>query len=204
MHPRIFLGRLLPGLSFCLFASALHGQIGPAGPNSSASTPASIYDPLASQPSSGSLLTQPTLNPGALVLMDLERRFAAAVAAGGGKAFASWFADDAVSLSNGRPALLGRGAVAAGANWDPKVYQLTWTPAGAQMGPSNDMGFTWGHYEGHSKDSHGEQITVSGRYITVWRKLPDGTWKVAMDASATEPPDTGDCCVLPKPGSGSQ
>lgn len=196
MHSRIFLSRLLAGLSLCLFsACALHGQIGPAGPNSSAST----LDPLAAPPSSGSLLTQPTLNPGALVLMDLERRFAAAVATGGGKTFASWFADDAVSLSNGRPAVLGRGAIAAGANWDPKAYQLTWTPAGAQMGPSNDMGFTWGHYEGRSKDSHGEPVTVNGRYITVWKKLADGTWKVAMDASATEPPATGDCCVLPKP-----
>ena len=28
---------------------------------------------------------------------------------------------------------------------------------------------------------------------------PDGTWKVAMDASANEPPSAGDCCTLPKP-----
>jgi len=121
------------------------------------------------------------------------------VAAGGGKAFAFWFADDAVSLSNGRPAVLGRGAIAAQADWDPKVYQLSWTPTAAQMGPSNDMGFTWGHYEGHSKDRNGEPVTITGRYITVWRKLPNGTWKVALDASATEPPAVGDCCALPKP-----
>jgi ketosteroid isomerase-like protein len=131
--------------------------------------------------------------------MNLERRFAADVATGGGRAFASWFAGDAVSLSNGKPAILGRGAIAAAADWDPKTYQLTWTPTGAQMGPSNDMGFTWGHYEGRSRDAHGEPILVTGRYMTVWRKLPDGTWKVALDASATEPPATGDCCALPKP-----
>jgi ketosteroid isomerase-like protein len=144
-------------------------------------------------------LTQPTLNPGALVLLDLEARFARAVAAGGGKAFASWFADDAVSLSNGRPAVLGRGAIAGQAGWDPKIYQLTWTPTAAQMGPSNDMGFTWGHYEGHSKDRNGEPVTIAGRYITVWKKLPSGQWKVALDASAAEPPAVGDCCALPKP-----
>jgi ketosteroid isomerase-like protein len=134
-----------------------------------------------------------------MVLLDLEARFARDVAAGGGKAFASWFADDAVSLSNGRPAMLGRGAIAASANWDPKTYQLTWTPTAAQMGPSNDMGFTWGHYEGHTKDRNGEPVTVTGRYITVWKKLPNGTWKVALDASATEPPAAADCCALPKP-----
>jgi len=196
MHSRILIPRLLSAVAACIFASALHAQIGPTVPNAPKATP---FDPLASPPSSASLLTQPTLTPGALILINLEHRFAADVATGGGKAFATWFAEDAVSLSNGRPAVLGRGAVATNANWDPKTYQLTWTPTAAQMGPSNDMGFTWGHYEGKSRDAQGQPVLVSGRYITVWKKLPDGTWKVALDASATEPPATGDCCVLPKP-----
>ncbi len=144
-------------------------------------------------------LTQPTLTPGVLLLLELEGRFSQAVAAGGGKAFSTWFADDAVTLNNGRPAVLGHIAIAAQAQWDPKTYQLTWVPQGAQMGPSNDMGFTWGHYEGRSKDKNGEPVVITGRYFTVWKKLPDGTWKVALDASANEPPAAGECCVLPKP-----
>lgn len=180
-------------VSASVFVSA---QVGPQLPNSGQSHP---VDPLSGQSSSGSLLAQPTLSPGAVFLMDLERQFAADVAKGGGKAFASWFADDAVALSNGQPAKLGRGPIAAGANWDPAAYQLTWSPTAAQMGPSNDMGFTWGHYEGHSKDAHGNPVVVSGRYITVWKKGADGRWRVALDASADEPPATGDCCALPKP-----
>jgi ketosteroid isomerase-like protein len=186
---------LILTLSFLAGAISLRAQTG----QSPVLQPSPFtLDPLAPQPA-GNLLTQPTLNPGALVLLDLEARFARAVAAGGGKAFASWFADDAVSLSNGRPAVLGRGAIASQAGWDPKTYQLTWTPTAAQMGPSNDMGFTWGHYEGHSKDRNGEPVTIAGRYITVWKKLPSGQWKVALDASAAEPPAVGDCCALPKP-----
>ena len=144
-------------------------------------------------------LTQPTLSPGVLLLLELEGRFAKSVAAGGGKAFGAWFADDAVTLNNGRPAVLGRAAIAAQAQWDPKTYQLTWTPQGAQMGPSNDMGFTWGHYEGHSKDKNGQPVIISGRYFTVWKKVADGSWKVALDASANEPLFAGECCALPKP-----
>jgi ketosteroid isomerase-like protein len=144
-------------------------------------------------------LTQPTLSPGVILLMELEGKFSQAVAAGGGKAFAQWFADDAVVLNNGQPATLGRGAIAAQAQWDPKVYQLSWTPQGAQMGPSNDMGFTWGHYEGHSRDKKGQPVVISGRYMTVWKKMQDGSWKVAMDASSNEPPATAECCALPKP-----
>ncbi len=146
-----------------------------------------------------SLVRTPTLSPGALTLLELEGRFSQAVAAAGGKAFATWFAEDAVTLNNGRPAVQGRGNIAAQANWDPKDYQLTWVAEGAQMGPSNDMGFTWGNYEGRSKDKNGEPVVTTGRYITVWRKLPDGNWKVAMDASANAPPEAGACCSLPKP-----
>lgn len=197
----------------CLLAASLlvagtaapaYAQVGPQLPDSgqprSPQTQPRNLDPLAAPPSSsGSLLTQPTLTPGALFLMDLERQFAADVAKGGGKAFASWFADDAVALSNGRPAKLGRGAIAADANWSPAAYQLTWTPTAAQMGPSNDMGYTWGHYEGRSRDAHGKPVVAAGRYITVWKKQPDGKWRVTLDASADEPPATGDCCALPKP-----
>src|SRR5437879_5903029 len=39
-------------------------------------------------------LTQPTLTPGMVQLLELEAKFSESVAAGGGKAFASWFADD--------------------------------------------------------------------------------------------------------------
>lgn len=131
--------------------------------------------------------------------MELDGRFEKSVVEGGGKAFASWFADDAVILSNGKPAVMGHTAIVAQAQWDPKVYQLTWVPEGAQMGPSNDMGFTWGDYEGRSKDKNGQPIVVSGRYFTVWKKLPNGTWKVALDASADAPPTSGECCTLPKP-----
>ena len=144
-------------------------------------------------------LSQPTLTPGALVLLELEGRFSQAVAEGGGKAFGNWFAEDGVTLNNGKPAILGRTAIAAQAQWDPKTYQLSWVPQGAQMGPSNDMGFTWGHYEGRSKDKNGEPVVISGRYFTVWKKLPNGSWKVALDASADEPAATGECCALPKP-----
>jgi ketosteroid isomerase-like protein len=143
-------------------------------------------------------ITQPEMTPGVLQLLELETKFANAVATGGGKAFSSWFADDAVSLSNGQPPVMGKTAIAAQAQWDPKDYQLTWVAQGAQMGPSNDMGFTWGHYDGRSKDKNGQPVKTSGRYFTVWRKMSDGSWKVAMDASAEEPAGVS-CCVLPKP-----
>jgi ketosteroid isomerase-like protein len=142
-------------------------------------------------------LTDSTVKPGKMILYDLEARFAKDVLERGGEGFASWFADDGVALGNGAAPLVGKVAIAKSANWSPKVYQLTWTPTDALMGPSGDMGYTWGHFEGHSKDANGNPVLTSGRYMTIWRKEPDGSWKVVLDAGASEPPDAGDCCKLP-------
>ncbi len=142
-------------------------------------------------------LIDPTVKPGKILLYDLEARFAKDVAERGGAAFAEWFAEDGVALGNGAAPLVGRVAIAKSANWSPKSYQLTWTPTDAVMGPSGDVGYTWGHFEGHSKDANGNPVTSTGRYITIWRKQPDGNWKVVLDAGANEPAAAGDCCRLP-------
>ncbi len=141
---------------------------------------------------------QPKVSAGQLVLIELESKFAQSVAEGGGRAFATWFAEDAVTLSNGKPAVRGRGAIAQSANWTPTEYALTWTPQGVEMGAANDMGFTWGHYEAKSMGRDGKPVVLKGRYITIWKKQADGAWKVAMDASAEEPAGD-DCCTVSRP-----
>jgi ketosteroid isomerase-like protein len=173
--------------AFCILAPAL--LAGPIAPAQIALNP--LAKPQANP------LTDPRLSPGTAFLFNLEAKFAADTTTGGGKAFASWFADDAMTLSNKQAAVIGKGKIAADANWDPKQYQLTWTPQGGQMSPAGDMGFTWGHYEGTSKDHNGNPVTTTGRYMTIWKKLPDGSWKVALDSSNEEPPSAGDCCKLP-------
>lgn len=150
-----------------------------------------------SDQSSSNPLTDPSVSPGKTFLYGLEAKFAKATAEGGGKAFASFFADDAVTLANGEAPVVGSAAIAQHAKWSAKDYQLTWTPEGARMSPAGDMGFTWGHYEGHSRDHNGNPIVTAGRYFTVWKKQPDGEWKVALDASNNEPANSGDCCRLP-------
>jgi len=175
---------VLAGLGLAAAPQAAQAQL--AFPDSSANAQAAP-----------NLLTDPTMKPGKVVLFDLEARFAKDVLARGGAGFADWFAEDGVALGNGVMPLVGRVAIAKSANWDPKVYQLSWTVTDAAMGPSGDMGYTWGHFEGHSKDVNGNPVTTTGRYITVWRKQADGSWKVALDAGANEPAAAGDCCKMP-------
>jgi ketosteroid isomerase-like protein len=195
--------RLLLNLIFSgLFLSSLAAQSNsssppiappitlPAAPSAAPTQPSAAPTQPSAAPTQPSGVV-PSLTPGALALLELEGRFSQAVATGGGKAFAAWFADDAVILNNGRPPVIGRAAIDAKTQWDSKTYQLTWTPQSAQMGPSNDMGFTWGHFKTVSKGKNGESAVTTGRYFTVWKKLPNGAWKVALDASAEEPVSTG-------------
>jgi len=162
-----------------------------------AASPAQMLGPGApQQPASqaGNPLTNPQVSPGIEMLYQLEAQFAADTAKGGGPAFASWFASDAVTLANGKPALIGHDAIAASATWTPASYQLTWKPEGARISESGDMGYTWGHYDGVSKDSEGNSVKTSGRYMTLWKKQSDGKWKVEVDASNDGP--AADCCSL--------
>ena len=158
---------------------------------------AQLPEPGSAQSTAPNPLTDPTVKPGKMLLFDLEARFAKDVLERGGAAFADWFAEDAVELGNAQPPVIGRVAIAKSGNWSPKEYQLTWTPTDATMGPSGDIGYTWGHFEGHSKDANGNPVTSSGRYITIWRKQPDGKWKVVLDAGSNEPAGAADCCKLP-------
>ena len=197
-HPGILLPSTSNGKNPCillpLLALAALFPLAASGQNSTA------LDSLGQRAStSPNALSQPTLSPGLILLMELEGRFQSDVAAGGGKAFASWFADDGVTLGNGRPPVIGRAAIADNAIWTAKEYQLTWQPQGGQMSPQGDMGYTWGHYEGRSTDKTGNPVITSGRYLTIWKKMADGQWKVAVDSSSDEPPNAADCCSLPKP-----
>lgn len=178
---RFFCGLILSGLVAAVGPHVALGQLPEPGSQSTTPNP----------------LSDPTMKPGKILLYDLEARFAKDVLERGGAGFADWFAEDGVALGNGAVPLVGRVAIAKSANWSPRDYQLTWTPTDAMMGPSGDMGYTWGHFDGHSKDANGNAVTTSGRYMTIWRRQPDGQWKVVLDAGANEPPSAGDCCKLP-------
>ncbi len=160
----------------------------------------SVPDPPATQINPNTLSAPATVSADVQLLFDLESKFQQATIAGGGPAFASFFADDAVTIDNKQEVKRGRANIASTAKWSPTDFQLTWTPKGGQMSPAGDMGFTWGHYVSRSKDKDGKPVTENGRYMTIWKRQADGTWKVAMDASNEEPADcTCEVEDLPKP-----
>ncbi len=66
--------------------------------------------------------------------------------------------------------------------------QLTWAPRGAELSASRDFGYTWGEYQFRPAGADGTGSVHYGKYLTVWRRQPDGKWKFVADIGNPSPP----------------
>lgn len=115
-------------------------------------------------------------------LRRLEAEFMNAAAEHGSQGYLSYYADDAVELPNGGPIIQGKVNIAKGMGFlDQKDNHLTWTPVGADISASGDLGYTYGTFEFRSKDKEGKPTVDHGKYTSIWKKQKDGGWKVALD-----------------------
>jgi ketosteroid isomerase-like protein len=115
-------------------------------------------------------------------LVQSERAFAQAAADLGTRAaFLAYLADDAILF---RPrALDGRQFLQAQPD-SPGL--LSWEPVYADVSAAGDLGYTTGPWS-YKPDPSGDPA-AHGQYFSVWKKLPDGSWKVVVDHGITNPP----------------
>lgn len=102
--------------------------------------------------------------------------------------FMSFWAPEPTAYPPGMPAVQGQDAIRKtfGEMASSPGFALSWTASKADVAASGDVGYTTGTYEmtmGGMKDS--------GKYVTVWRKQPEGTWKVAEDIFNSNLPPGG-------------
>jgi ketosteroid isomerase-like protein len=115
-------------------------------------------------------------------LRQLEGEFMKAAAEHGSQGYLSYYADDAVEVPNGAPLIQGKVNIAKTMGFlDDKNNHLTWTPVGADMSASGDLGYTYGTYEFSSKDKDGKTVVDHGKYTSIWKKQGQGSWKVVLD-----------------------
>ncbi|MFQ5530466.1 MAG: YybH family protein [Gemmatimonadota bacterium] len=114
-------------------------------------------------------------------LIEADREFLAAVRTRGLGAWLQAFAPDGMMISGGashagqegiRQAVLPLFA-------DP-LFDITWDPQLSAVSASGDLGYTVGTYEMTAEGEAGA-AEFRGTYLTVWRRQPDGTWKVEAD-----------------------
>ncbi|MGA8152033.1 MAG: DUF4440 domain-containing protein [Terriglobales bacterium] len=121
-------------------------------------------------------------------LRQLEGEFMKAAAEKGSQGYMSYYAQDAVELPDGEVMLQGKESVSKTMGFlDQKDNHLTWTPVGADMAASGDLGYTYGTYEFRSKDKEGKATVNYGKYTSIWKKQKDGSWKVVLDMGNSSP-----------------
>src|SRR5580698_5633799 len=98
-------------------------------------------------------------------LRQLEGEFMKAAAERGSAGYMSYYADDSVEVPNGGPLIQGKMEIAKGTGFlDDKNNQLLWTPVGADISASGDLGYTYGTFEFHSKNKEGKPVVDYGKY----------------------------------------
>ena len=121
-------------------------------------------------------------------LRQLEGEFMKATAEHGSGGYLSYYADDAVEVPNGAPLIQGKVNIAKTMGFlDDKNNHLAWTPVGADISSSGDLGYTYGTYEFSSKDKDGKTVVDHGKYTSIWKKQGHGSWKVVLDMGNSSP-----------------
>lgn len=115
-------------------------------------------------------------------LLNTDRAFAeTSVASNAAEAFRAYLAEDAIQMPTGGEPIVGRDKIYENMNRSAQNYTLNWSPERAEVAKAGDMGWTWGWYLMSYTDAAGEIKQSRGKYLNIWKKMPDGSWKVAVD-----------------------
>jgi ketosteroid isomerase-like protein len=115
-------------------------------------------------------------------LIEADRAFAAETAERGADGWAAWFAETG-RMYRDRGYVDGRAAIrdVMVPAFSDSLRALRWDPDTAIVAASGDLGYTLGHWESVLTTPAGDSVLGRGNYVTIWRRQPDGTWKVAAD-----------------------
>ena len=121
-------------------------------------------------------------------LKQLEAELMKTAADRGSQGYMSYYADDSVEVPNGAPLIQGKAEIAKGMGFlDDKNNRLIWTPVGADISASADLGYTYGTFEFHSKNKEGKPTVDYGKYTSIWKLQKDGSWRVVLDMGNASP-----------------
>ena len=95
----------------------------------------------------------------------------------------SFCGPDAAILVPNAPAAEGKEAIR---KWFQEIFnipgfKLSWHATETAAAKSGELGYSRGTYELSFTDASGKQGSDHGKYVTVWKKQADGSWKVLRD-----------------------
>jgi ketosteroid isomerase-like protein len=120
-------------------------------------------------------------------LIDTDRQFSRlSVEKGRYAAFDAYMADSATMYRNNEHPFIGRAVIRENLS-KATGGTLKWEPTSADVARSGDLGYTLGKYTFSYADTSGQQYSVDGYYVTIWKKQPDGNWRFVFDSGIQAP-----------------
>jgi ketosteroid isomerase-like protein len=109
-------------------------------------------------------------------LLDTDRAWAAAAAAGDVETLTTFWAEDAVNYFPGAPVARGREEILALVKRNRSIpgFALSWTPKEAVIADSGDLGYTTGTFRVESLNPPGDTEIRTGHYVCIWKRLGNG------------------------------
>jgi ketosteroid isomerase-like protein len=100
------------------------------------------------------------------------------------------YAEDATWLPPNAPMVTGKSAIRAG--WANLLgspgFNIDWQINKLEMGRSGDLAYAIYSYELALEGANGKPIIDHGKDLAVWKKQPDGTWKMVADTFNSDLP----------------
>ena len=94
-----------------------------------------------------------------------------------------FFAEGASELAPNVPMATGREALRK--VWSEYFaapgFSISWQPTKVEVSRGGDLGYSLGSYVLTTHDPAGKPVTDRGKYVTIWRKQANGSWRVIAD-----------------------
>ena len=91
----------------------------------------------------------------------------------------AYYTEDAIVLPPNEPLATGKEPIrkVIGDLYAMPGLSVKWQPTKVEVARSGDIGYSRGTYEMTVNDAKGNPMTDRGKYVEVWKKQADGTWK---------------------------
>jgi uncharacterized protein (TIGR02246 family) len=138
---------------------------------------------------SAATVTAPAVDPAAVrqAVDQTNAKMTAALQSGDTAAMASVYQDDAVVMMSGMPAWHGHADIATNGRGMFDAMKLSDVKFNTtSLDIEGDYAIETGTYEMTVTPKGGKPAPDKGKYITVWKKQADGSWKVYRDISNSD------------------
>ena len=131
----------------------------------------------------GTTTTADTRSADEAALKNLDAEWSKAAGAKDVDKTASYYSDDALVLPPNMATINGKQG--ARAMWQGMFgvpgFGGGWKASKVEVARSGDLAYVTGTYELSETDAKGKPMTDKGKYLEVWKKQGDGTWKCVVD-----------------------